>query len=108
MKHGSLLIPLLLEQPADGTPYRPSNGTEGSGFTEGLCANCKADRAFRENPDQADGCPLLANSLAFNVNEPGYPKEWIWKDGEPTRTAFDDVELQITNEERAAQMPLFA
>lgn len=94
--------------PEDGKPYRPSNGTEGTSFVEGgWCNRCKADRAYRENELTALGCDILARSLAFNVDDPGYPKEWVWKGGEPVCTAFDDIDIQITNEERAANMSLF-
>ena len=106
MTRGPLFIPILLKQPEDGTPYQPSNGTEGEGFTEGLCAHCKRDRAFRRNPDAEEGCDILSRTMAFSIGDAEYPKEWIWKGGEPTCTAFDDVVLRITNEERAAQMEL--
>ena len=42
-----------------GKPYRPSNGTEGEMFQAAWCAQCEADRAFRDNPDHADGCPII-------------------------------------------------
>jgi hypothetical protein len=92
--------------PADGKPYRPSNGTEGECFMEGWCNRCKADRAHQDSAGEEPGCDIIARSMAFDVGEPGYPVQWVWKDGEPTCTAFDDVVLQITNEERAAQMVL--
>jgi hypothetical protein len=71
-------------------PYRPSNGTEGEGFEGQWCEKCTRDAGFRENPDSADGCPILANVMIFNVDEAGYPKEWIQDDdgGNPRCTAF--------------------
>jgi hypothetical protein len=90
--------------PADGEPYRPSNGTEGEYFYEGWCAHCKRDRTYRER--QEDGCEIFARSMAYSVGEKGYPVEWIWLGRRPVCTAFDDEAVQITNEERAAQVPL--
>jgi hypothetical protein len=93
----------------DGTPYRPSNGTEGACFDEGWCSRCHRDEAFRDNPDAADGCEIVARSFALDVGHPEYPKEWIWKDGVPVCTAFAEVDTplpRITDEERAAQMVL--
>lgn len=72
--------------------YRPSNGTEGESFIEDMCGNCERDRAFREDPDRNDGCPILAASYAFNIDDPRYPQEWqyVWFGGDecPTCTAF--------------------
>lgn len=85
--------------PPDGTSYRPSNGTAGQSFIEAWCGCCKND---------AHGdCPIIARSMAFGVDEPEYPTEWVWKDGQPVCTAFDDRRERITNEERAAQAGLF-
>lgn len=66
--------------------YRPSNGTEGIGFYENWCERCRHDR-----PDDEDGgCRILCRTLMFNVDEPGYPDEWIYDDtGNPTCTAFE-------------------
>lgn len=92
----------------DGTLYRPSNGTEGDYFQEAWCARCKADRAYRESGGKEAGCDLIARSMAFKVDEPRYPKEWVWRDGYPVCTAFDDLTLSITNAEREAQTSLFS
>lgn len=91
----------------DGTLYRPSNGTEGECFQDAWCEKCKADRAFRESGEEP-GCDIIARSMAFNVDEPEYPREWVWRDGYAVCTAFDDVALKITNAEREAQTQLFA
>lgn len=65
----------------DGTPYRPSNGQEGDIFMSGHCQKCVRD----ENQD----CPIIANSMAFEVGDENYPREWQWRDGQPTCTAFE-------------------
>lgn len=91
--------------PKDGTLYRPSNGTEGDFFQGRFCDHCKADAEFRKT--MQNGCDILARSLACDVKDSDYPKEWIWRGGVPVCTAFDDEALQITNAEREAQAPLF-
>jgi len=58
-------------------PYRPSNGTEGEIFDDEWCANCERDRLFREDPDRHDGCPIVAAALAYDVDDPEYPAEWV-------------------------------
>jgi hypothetical protein len=55
----------------DDVPYRPSNGTEGEMFMSDWCFRCERDK---------DGdCDILARTLAFNVDDPRYPKEWVCK-----------------------------
>ena len=49
-------------------PYRPSNGTEGDIFRADWCEKCTKD---------VDGdCRIIALSMAYDVDEPEYPKEW--------------------------------
>ena len=71
-------------------PYRPSNGTEGDIFYHWWCSACARDHAFRDNPDSGDGCPIVAATFVFNIDEPEYPKEWIQNDdgSNPRCTAF--------------------
>ena len=47
-------------------PYRPSNGTEGEIFMEGFCYRCTKE------PD----CEILSNTLALDIDDRDYPKEW--------------------------------
>ena len=55
-------------------PYLPSNGTEGMMFMSEFCNKCY----------KTSGCTILIKSLC------GYqPKQWIYKDGEPTCTSFN-------------------
>ena len=69
-------------------PYRPSTGTEGVDFEDWWCGHCVHDQAFRDDPDFGQGCQIIADALAFDIADPRYPKEWVWKDGEPCCTAF--------------------
>lgn len=67
-------------------PYCPSNGTEGMWFTDKYCMNC-----FHCDPDPEGKkqCEILMRSMLYHVNEPGYPKEWIYnEDNEPTCTNY--------------------
>lgn len=75
-----------------GKPYRPSNGTEGEIFQSAWCAHCKADRAFREDMESADGCPIIANVMALSISDPDYPAAWHYgPDGQPMCAAFQDI-----------------
>lgn len=68
--------------------YRPSNGTEGEGFIACFCERCTKDNFPDENKPW---CQILADTLAFDINDENYPKEWIWgMDGNPTCTAFEE------------------
>ncbi len=64
----------------DWRPYRPSSGDEGDGFMAQWCDRCIKDRAARQG-DYANGCQILARSLAFGLKDPEYPTEWrepVW------------------------------
>jgi len=67
-------------------PYRPSNGSEGLMFQEQWCNRCRRDRAFRESSAGEDGCPILADTMFYMVDDPNYPKEWVWNPEELKRT----------------------
>ena len=39
--------------------------------------------------DPAKGCLIIADTFAFEITDPKYPKEWVYdKDGRPSCTAF--------------------
>lgn len=62
-------------------PFRPSNGTHGGIFMEHFCFRCERDRPYREDPDGGhEGCRIMAYSMAYNLGDPEYPKEWIIDD----------------------------
>lgn len=69
--------------------YRPSNGTEGESFMADFCAKCERDRAHQESGGEADGCTIIARTMAYGVDEAEYPVEWIRDETEgPKCTAF--------------------
>ena len=81
-------------------PYRPSNGTEGDLFQAAFCARCKHDSEFREAFDRGavtEGCGILARALAFDEDDPKFPKEWVIPEdsdcvpGDATCTAFEAI-----------------
>ena len=51
--------------------YRPSNGTEADAFFANWCHRCSRDQ-------QGDdfGCPIIADTMAYNVRDPEYPSAW--------------------------------
>lgn len=59
-------------------PYRPSNGSEGCIFESQWCMCCLANNICRT--------PL--NAMIYEIGDPQYPKQWIYKDGKPTCTSF--------------------
>lgn len=66
-------------------PYRPSNGTEGMYFMEEHCFQC-----IHENPDpyKKPKCHIMTLSMAYDLNDPEYPKEWCYVDDKPTCTKW--------------------
>lgn len=74
--------------------YRPSNGTEGEGFWSAWCCNCQRDKAMREGVDldecdDNERCDIIALTMAYSIDEPGYPQEWRYdENGVPCCTAF--------------------
>lgn len=71
--------------------YRPANGTEGADFQEAFCCHCSRDAAFRDSnyEDPSLGCKILADTFVYDVDDPNYPKQWIYdNDGSPCCTAF--------------------
>ena len=69
--------------------YRPSNGTEGEGFMEIYCSRCRKDAKFRETQDGTDGCPIIAATMLYDVDDDRYPSEWVQDESGAGRcTAF--------------------
>lgn len=67
--------------------YRPSNGTDGDCFMSQFCSHCTKDT--EENP-----CEILGRSLAYSIDDPSYPTEWIEDERGPRCTAFTTPELE--------------
>ena len=79
-----------------GKPYRPANGTEGEYFMERFCYRCKRDQKFQETQDGEDGCPIILASMAYDVDDPKYPEEWVTTEEYPLGgagkcTAFEPI-----------------
>lgn len=65
------------------TPYRPSNGSEGEWFMSRWCDRCVKDTNSRP-------CRILGRTLAFEIGDKHYPREWVQDDDGPRCTAFSD------------------
>lgn len=66
--------------------YRPSNGTEGMGFTEHFCDRCINQHPDPDNPKQ---CMILCRTMIYDIKDDKYPEEWTYDDnGSPTCTAW--------------------
>lgn len=74
--------------------YQPSSGTAGESFIASWCGNCARDKALREGVDidecdDNERCEIVGRTMAYHVDEPEYPSEWIYdQDGHPCCTAF--------------------
>ncbi len=74
--------------------YRPSNGTEGDSFFAHWCFKCQRDKAMREGADidecdDNERCDIIANTMAYDVEDSEYPIEWQYdNNGEHCCTAF--------------------
>lgn len=66
-------------------PYRPSNGTEGMGFIENWCENCVHEA------DEDKPCQILGRTMAFQIDDPQYPKEWVETESGPKCTAYREI-----------------
>lgn len=84
----------IAAEPVPPQPYRPANGTEGNVFMAQWCANCARDREHQVDPDNADGCDILAATFVYERDHPKYPPEWRC-DGPsgPRCTAFVKAEI---------------
>jgi hypothetical protein len=78
-----------------GTPYQPSNGTEGEYFFDDWCRKCERDKDMNGTKDDCgpdDWCPIIAASMAYKVGDAKYPPEWRYDaEGYPECTAFVPV-----------------
>ena len=64
--------------------YRPSNGSEGECFMAEWCSCCEHEWYSEE-----EGCDILGNTMAFDIDDPNYPNEWRYNsEGKPICTAF--------------------
>lgn len=90
MLHGRVKVGARNHEMA-GKPYRPGSGTEGMAFDERWCEHCARDAKFRDDPDRADGCQIVADTFAYEISDPKYPKEWVFdRNGRPCCTAFTE------------------
>lgn len=93
--------------------YRPSTGTEGACFQEEYCCNCARDLAMNGAKDFDDCkpeelCQIIADTYAYDIGEPQYPKEWIEDENGARCTAFVPVgaEIRPPRCEKTLELPL--
>lgn len=80
--------------------YRPTSGTEGAGFFERWCCRCARDKSMSEGKNfddctEDEVCPIIANTFAYDVDDPKYPVEWIVDADGPRCTAFVHMDVGI-------------
>jgi hypothetical protein len=78
-------------------PYRPSNGTEGEVFHEAFCYQC---RYYGDVIGKVPPCAIQDAALALQVDDPGYPAEWIEDEEGPRCTAFEPIPIRPRRERR--------
>lgn len=84
-------------------PYRPSNGTEDEFFQSNWCHRCERDRR-QDRP-----CRILGDTFFLDVDDPGYPPEWVqdaegWP-GNPRCTAFQSRTPNEVRQDHPGQAP---
>lgn len=73
----------------EGKPYQPSNGSEGCWFTGKFCEQCIHEKYSHTMNDNDKSCDILPRTMCFSINDPEYPKEWIYDaENKPTCTAW--------------------
>lgn len=91
----------MLDRAIESIPvrlYRPGSGTEGIGFYERWCFKCKRDAHMNSGKDwdqcePHEICSIIGDTLAYEVDDPKYPKEWIYaQDGRPMCLAFESMD----------------
>ena len=65
------------------TKYRPTNGSEGEWFMSLWCERCIKDRPSKP-------CSILGRALGMDIDDAGYPAEWVEDGDGPRCTAFAD------------------
>lgn len=96
---------------APGTPYRPSNGTEGECFISEWCAKCARDKVMNgtATDEDADKDPSLYCEILGASFRDGGAKEWVHNEkGWPCCTAFVDKNDPIPTPrcEHTMELPL--
>lgn len=88
---------------ADIVLYRPSCGSEGADFAAAWCSRCRRDA----DAEHGDGCPILADTFVYSIDDGRYPREWR-EDGPsgPRCTAFEAAEEGVMPIDPAAAIGL--
>ncbi len=69
--------------------YRPSNGSEGCGFTQHFCEHCVHEKWSHTQRDGDKQCDIMNRSFLHDIDDPEYPVEWQYDENDrPTCTAW--------------------
>lgn len=68
-----------------GEPFSPCNGGL-EWFTSRFCDQCAKHSGRGSGSD--DFCPILFSIMSEDESSPDYPTEWIYRNGQPTCTAY--------------------
>lgn len=69
--------------------FQPSNGTHGDIFMSEFCYRCSKSP---HNPDAKNQCMIVLATMAYDKEDPEYPKQWRYVNGKPTCTSFKSRE----------------
>jgi hypothetical protein len=74
----------------NGTPFRPSNASQVNAsqvyaFEESYCHRCYR---FRHLIGRSPQCSILMSVSFCYEEEPEYPRQWQYQDGQPVCTSF--------------------
>lgn len=81
--------------------FQPSNHTQGESFMADHCYKCSKWPHSQEAKNQ---CKIALRTMAFDIDDPRYPREWRYVDGTPTCTAFVD-RAALNARRRATRKP---
>lgn len=85
--------------------FRPCNGTTGEAFIADWCGKCERDRLYREN--ETDPCEILGRTFMYDEDDPEYPQEWRYQDGQPVCTAFVEAGTEIPRQRCEGTLDIF-
>ena len=88
---------------SDGKKYRPSNGTEGDIFMSRFCGCCIKHPI---NSDAKRQCRILLKTFAYDLDDPKYPPQWLYKNGRPLCISFKDRDEEYKKRREARRKRL--
>lgn len=68
--------------------FKPVSVYEHELFYACVCRHCECDREYRKTG--FNGCDIIPKTMIYDLGDPEYPSEWIYRNNMPVCTAFKD------------------